>query len=75
MYIYKVKQIDMETITLKRTIKGVWMERFDNYETSFKRISKKEALENIINARTKGTMFCDDNENDERFPLIFGYEN
>ena len=65
----------METITIKRTSKGVWMKRFDNYETSFSRISKKEALRNIENARKKGVMFCDDNEKEERFPLIFGYEN
>lgn len=65
----------METITIKRTVKGAWMKRYDNYETSFKRISKKEALENIKSARKKGKMFCDDNENNEIYPLIFGYEN
>jgi len=65
----------METITIKRTSKGIWMKKFDNYEKSFIRISKKEAVESIENARKKGVMFCDDNENDEKFPLIFGYEN
>lgn len=65
----------MENITIKRTVKGVWMKRFDDYEKSFSRISKKEALENIQNARKKGVIFCDDNENKENIPLIFGYEN
>lgn len=65
----------METITIKRTVKGVWMKRFDDYETSFFRISKKEALDSIINAREKERVFCDDNEKEERLPLIFGYEN
>lgn len=65
----------METITIKRTIKGVWMKRFDDYETSFIRISKKEAIENIETAREKGVIFCDDNENKKGSPLVFGYEN
>lgn len=64
----------METITIKRTAKGVWMKRFDDYEKSFTRISKQKALEDISNARSKNKMFCDDNENSQ-FPIMFGYEN
>lgn len=64
----------METITIKRTTKGTWMKKFDNYEKSFTKISEKEGLKDIKNAREKGKMFCDDNENSD-LPLIFGYEN
>ena len=64
----------METITIKRTTKGTWMKRFDDYEKSFTKISKTEALEDIKNARTNEKMFADDNENSD-LPLIFGYEN
>lgn len=65
----------METITIKRTARGVWMKRFDDYETSFSRISKTKALNDIENARKKGAIFCDDDENNEKLPLIFGYKN
>jgi hypothetical protein len=64
----------METITIQRTVKGVWMKRFDDYERKFTRISKSEALKDIANARAKGTMFSDDNENSS-LPLVFGYSN
>lgn len=71
---------EMETVTIKRTLKGVWMQKFDDYETSFKRISKAYALECIEWAREKGTMFSDDNENEEVNEeigtyLVFGYSN
>jgi len=65
----------METITIKRTTKGTWMKRFDNYETSFSKISKKEALGDIKNARSQNRMFADDNENNNDLPLIFAYKN
>ena len=65
----------METVTIKRTTKGVWMKKFDDYETSFTRIPKKEAIESIEAARENGVMFCDDNENKDGLPLTFGYEN
>ena len=65
----------METITIKRTQKGVWLKKFDDYETSFTKISKKEALEDIKNARETKKIFADDNENKENEILIFGYEN
>ena len=74
VYICKTKLIRMETITIKRTTKGTWMKKFDTYETSFTKISKKEALEDIKNAREQGRMFSDDKENTD-LPLIFGYEN
>ena len=63
----------METVTIKRTQKGVWMKRFDDYEKSFTRISKEEAIEDIMRARKKGVMFCDDDIN-SMCPL-FGYYN
>jgi len=65
----------METITIKRTQKGTWMKRFDDYEISFTKISKKEALKDIKKAREMGKMFADDNENKENEILIFAYEN
>ena len=65
----------METITIKRTLRGAWLKKFDNYEASFTKISKKEALEDIKKAREMGKMFADDNENKENEILIFGYEN
>ena len=49
----------MESITLKRTHKGAWMKRFDNYEEKFTRVSLKEAQESIENARHRGDLFCD----------------
>ncbi len=64
----------METITIKRTSKGYWMKRFDDYERAFKRISKQQALHDITLARSKGKMFADDNEDGDS-PLCFGYEN
>lgn len=64
----------MQTVTIIRSAKGTWMKRFDNYEKSFKKISKKEALESIRIAREKGAMFSDDDEEKDTF-LMFGYEN
>jgi len=65
----------METITIKRTKKGIWLKKFDDYEKSFTKISKKEAINDINLAREQGRIFSDDNENDENNVLIFGYEN
>ena len=64
----------METVTIKRTVKGVWMKRFDDYDKSFTRISEKDALYSIKNARENNSMFSDDNENSD-LPLVFGYYN
>jgi hypothetical protein len=64
----------METITLKRTAKGTWLKKFDDYETSYTKISKAEAMESITIARSRNEMFADDNENSVGI-LIFGYYN
>lgn len=48
-----------ESVTIKRTPKGVWMRMYDDYETSFSRISEKEALESIENARDRGDLFSE----------------
>ncbi len=65
----------MESITIKKTIKGVWMKRFNDYEKSFSRISKTQALADIANAREKGSLYHDDQDIDTNLPLIFGYWN
>lgn len=65
----------MESVTIKRTVKGAWMQRFDDYETGFKRIKKAEALDLIAKARENGSMFSDDNETKDGYPLVFGYWN
>ena len=64
----------MQTVTIIRSLKGTWMKRFDDYEKSFTKISKEEALESIQNARKKGAMLSDDDENKDTF-LMFGYKN
>ena len=65
----------MEFITIKKTRKGTWMKMFDDYETSFSRISKKEALEDIANAREKGVMVSDGDENSKDRMELFCYQN
>ena len=50
---------DMETITIKKTHKDVWMKRFDDYEKKFTRISKKEGLESL---KLAGRIICNDGE-------------
>lgn len=63
-----------ESITIKKTEKGVWMKKYDDYEKIFTRISKKEAAECIKNARERGDMFSDGNENSTSYE-VFGYWN
>lgn len=63
-----------ESITIKKTPKGVWMKKFDDYEKSFSRISKKEAIDCINYARERGDMFSDGNENSTSYEF-FGYWN
>ena len=55
----QTKLLIMETITIKRTWKNTWMIKFDDYEKSYSRISKKEAIQRILEAREKNTMICD----------------
>ena len=64
-----------ETVTLKRTQKGYWMQKFDDYEFSYKRISKKEALETIKRTRENKKMYSDYDEKRTDGILIFGYFN
>lgn len=79
----------MESITIERTKSGYWWKRFDNYDKhgnivkdifklkyneNFCRISEAKALENIIDARSRGDMFSDDNENIIGF-LVRDYYN
>lgn len=64
----------MESVTIKKTHKGVWMKKFDDYETSFKKISKTEAIDSIKKARERGDMFNDGDENSETYE-VFGYWN
>lgn len=64
----------MESVTIKKTVKGVWMKKFDDYDKSFTRISREEALTSINEARERGEMFSDGNENSEQVE-VFGYWN
>lgn len=50
------------------------MKKYDDYEKIFTRISKKEAAECIKNARERGDMFSDGNENSTSYE-VFGYWN
>jgi hypothetical protein len=59
----------MESITIKKTWKNVWMIKFDDYEKSFKRTSEKRALEIIRNARERNEVFADANENSQHTEL------
>ena len=62
----------MESITIKRTSNGVWMKKFDTFETKFTRISKAEAMECIENARRKGDLFFEQND---QYGALYGYWN
>lgn len=70
----KPQNMKRESITIKKTLKNVWMKKYDDYEKSFKRISKKEAFDCINNARERGDMFSDGNENSTSYE-VFGYWN
>lgn len=63
-----------ESITIKKTPDNQWFKRFDDYETRFTRISKKEALADIQQAREQKQLFSDDNENSSSYAM-FGYWN
>jgi hypothetical protein len=52
-----------ESISIQKTHKGIWMKRFDDYETKYTRCSKREALETINNARAKGDVYSEGDEN------------
>lgn len=64
----------MESVTIKKTHKGVWMQKFDDYETSFRKISKSEALELIEKHRADKSMYHDGDETAETYQL-FAYWN
>jgi len=49
-----------ESITIKKTPKGTWMKKFDDYDKSFTKVSKREALEDIDSARNRGDIYSDD---------------
>jgi hypothetical protein len=63
-----------ESISIKKTYKGVWMKKFDNYETRYFRCSKNDAMETINNARERGDVFCEGNEN-SRHTEVWGIWN
>lgn len=64
----------MESVSIKKTYKGIWMKKYDDFENSFSRISKDEALESIQIARDQKRMICDGNENSTH-TQIFSYWN
>lgn len=63
-----------ESISVQKTHKGVWMKKFDNYEEKYTRVSKKEALETIQNARDKGDVFSEGDEN-SKYWQVWGIWN
>ncbi len=65
----------MESITIKKTHKEIWMKRFDDYEKSFKRIAKKDAIKSIDNARNRGDLFSDDGRSISGKYQVWGYFN
>lgn len=52
-----------ESITIQKNHKGIWFKRFDDYETKFTRCGKKQASETIRNARARGDVYSEGNEN------------
>ena len=54
-----------ESISIQKTNKGVWMKKFDDYENKYTRCSKKDALEIIQNARERGDVYAEGDENSE----------
>ncbi len=65
----------MESVTIKKTHKKIWMKRFDNYERSFKRIPEEDAIESIKTARGRGDLFSDDGQPEIGKYQIWGYYN
>jgi len=63
-----------ESITIKKTPKGAWMKKFDDYDKSFTRVSKREALEDIETARNRGDIYSDDVVTDGSWSM-WGYFN
>jgi hypothetical protein len=63
-----------EGVTIKKTAKGFWMIKFDDYEQSFSRTSKEDALERISNARERGDLYSDDVVRDGSISM-WGYFN
>ncbi len=58
-----------ETISVQKTHKGVWMKKFDDYETSYKRCSKKDAMETITNARLRGDVYSEGDESSSNWQV------
>lgn len=49
----------MESITIKKTAKNVWMKKEDDYSNKFYRISESEAKECIELAKEKKVLYCE----------------
>lgn len=55
-----IKESDyFQTITIKKTKKGHFYQKFDDEDDKYQRISKKSAIEKIENAREQGRMLID----------------
>ena len=65
----------MESITIKKTYKEIWLKKFDDYKDTFRRISKKDAIESINNARNRGDLFSDDGKPKIGEYQVWGYYN
>lgn len=65
----------MESVTIKKTHKEIWMKKFDDYEESFNRISENEAIESIKSARFKKVLFSDCGEPKKGKYQVWGYWN
>jgi len=65
----KTNTMTRESITIQKTHKGTWMKKFDDYETKFSRCSKKEALETITNARERGDVYSEGDENSKSWEV------